>query len=201
MTAHHGGLPGAKPVPPPAVYPAKHPLPASNLPEFAGDVIVFTPSAAQLDRLIAIASADLAALASRDAVARVVTHNPDTLWGISRKASYRAEDQIAEGFIAFLMLNTEGLRSLVEGTFDASDPDLDLLCGQHQRPAGIYVWAMWARNNLVAGIPLATDFHGHGLFAQHRMIEAHRVDHLQPLGGHDAKAASAHLHHDRLANF
>ena len=157
MTAHPGGLPGARPVPPPAVYPAKHPLPASNLPEFASDVVVFTPSAAHLDRLIAIASADLEALASREAVARVVTHNPDTLWGISRRSTYCAERPVPEGFIAFLMLNDEGLRHLIAGTFDASDPDLGLLCSQNQRPAGIYVWAMWARNNLVAGIPLAME--------------------------------------------
>jgi predicted GNAT family N-acyltransferase len=157
MSVHHGDLPGAKPVPPPAVYPAKHPLPASNLPDFAGDVVVFTPSAAHLDRLIATASADLAALASRDAVARVVNHNPDALWGITRRATYRADDPTPEGFIAFLMLNTEGLRQLIAGTFDASAPDTDLLCGQHQRPAGVYIWAMWARNNLVAGIPLAIE--------------------------------------------
>jgi predicted GNAT family N-acyltransferase len=157
MTVHHGDLPGALPVPPPAVYPAKHPLPASNLEEFARDVVVFTPSAAHLDRLIATASADLKALASKEAVARVVNHNPDTLWGIARRSNYRAEDPVPEGFIAFLLLNSDGLRELIAGTFDASAPDLSLLCGQHQRPAGVYVWAMWARNNLVPGIPLAIE--------------------------------------------
>ena len=157
MTVHHGGLPGAALVPPPAVYPAKYPLPASNLAEFAGDVVVFTPSAAHLGRLIATASADLAALASKEAVTRVVGHNPDTLWGIARKADYCAENPVPEGFIAFLMLNAEGLRRLIAGTFDASEPDLDLLCGQNQRPAGIYIWAMWARNNLVPGIPLSIE--------------------------------------------
>jgi predicted GNAT family N-acyltransferase len=157
MTVHHGGLPGAKPVPPPAVYPAKHPLPASNLAEFARDVVVFTPSASHLERLIATASADLAGLAGKEAVARIVSHNPDTLWGIAHRAGYNADDPVPEGFIAFLMLNTEGVRQLIAGTFDASAPDLALLCGQHQRPAGVYVWAMWARNNLVPGIPLAID--------------------------------------------
>jgi predicted GNAT family N-acyltransferase len=46
---------------------------------------------------------------------------------------------------------------LVAGTFDASEPDPALLSGQNEKPAGIYLWAMWARNNLVAGIPLACE--------------------------------------------
>ncbi len=157
MTVHHGDLPGALPVPPPAVYPAKHPLPASNLTEFARDVVIFTPSAAHLDRLIATASADLKGLASKEPVARVVNHNPDSLWGIAHKANYDAENPVPEGFIALLMLNSDGLRAMIDGTFDAAAPDLSLLCSQNERPAGIYIWAMWARNNLVPGIPLALE--------------------------------------------
>jgi len=42
------------------------------------------------------------------------------------------------------MLNEEGLRHLIAGTFDASDPDKDLLCAQHERPAGhLSLGPMW----------------------------------------------------------
>src|SRR5437667_7454685 len=100
MTVHHGDLPGALPVPPPAVYPAKHPLPASNLAEFARDFVVFTPSAACLDKLIAGASADVKGLASKAPVARVINHNPDTLWGITHNANYDAENPVPDGLLA-----------------------------------------------------------------------------------------------------
>ncbi len=146
MTVHHRDLQGALAVPPPAVYPVKHPLPASDLAEFARDYVVFTPSAVHLDRLIEIASADLKGLATKEPVARVINHNPDSLWGIARKSNYDAENPVPEGFLAFLMLNSEGLRALINGTFDASSPDLRLLCTQCERPAGIYIWAVWAKN-------------------------------------------------------
>lgn len=157
MTIHHGDLPGALPVPPPAVYPAKHPLPARDLPEFARDVVVFTPSAAHLDRLIEIANADLDGLATREPVARVINHNPDSLWGIALKSNYDAENPVPEGFVAFLMLNSDGQRALIDGTFDASAPDLRLLCAQNERPAGIYIWLVWAKDKLFPGIPLALE--------------------------------------------
>jgi predicted GNAT family N-acyltransferase len=83
-----------------------------------------------------------------------MAHNPDTVWGIARHEEYRKAPR-PQGFIGFLMLNQEGVRHLMAGSFDASDPDIDLLSRQNQRPAGIYVWAMWARTKLVAGIPLA----------------------------------------------
>jgi predicted GNAT family N-acyltransferase len=152
----HSALIGARPTSPPAVHPAKYPLPAGNagnIEAFAEDVVVFTLGADDLGPLMDRAEIDLPGLASREAVLRVMAHNPDTVWGIARRKAGGA--LTAEGFVGFLMLNEQGVRRLIAGTFDASDPDLGLLCFQNQRPAGIYVWVMWARNKLVAGIPLA----------------------------------------------
>jgi predicted GNAT family N-acyltransferase len=146
---------GALPTEAPAVYPAKHPLPAGNIEEFAREVVVFTLGTEHLGRMMDRARLDLPGLASREAVVRVMAHNPDSVWGIARRAEYAAGAMRPEGFIGFLMLNERGVRRLIAGTFDTSDPDLDLLCGQHQRPAGIYVWAIWARHGLVAGVALA----------------------------------------------
>jgi predicted GNAT family N-acyltransferase len=154
MTVHSAMI-GARPTSPPAVHPAKHPLPARNLEDFAQDVVVFTPGADDLGRLMDRAEVDLPGLASREAVLRVMAHNPDTVWGIARREAGVRAALKPEGFVGFLMLNEQGVRRLIAGTFDASDPDLGLLCFQNQRPAGIYVWVMWARDRLVAGIPLA----------------------------------------------
>jgi predicted GNAT family N-acyltransferase len=155
MTAHYPAPTGAFPTYPPAVHAAKHPLPAENLADFAAHVVVFTLAATDLGPLMRRAEVDLPGLAAPPAVLRVMAHNPDSVWGIARRDVYGAVAAAAEGFVGFLMLNDEGLRRLVAGTFDASEPDLALLSGQNERPAGIYLWAMWARNNLVAGIPLA----------------------------------------------
>jgi predicted GNAT family N-acyltransferase len=151
----HSPIIGAEPTNPPAVHPAKHPLPARNIEDFAQDVVVFTLGADDLGSLLDGAKIDLPGLASREAVLRVMAHNPDTVWGIARREAHARGALAPEGFIGFLMLNQQGMRCLMAGTFDASDPDIGLLSGQNERPAGIYVWAMWARNKLVAGIPLA----------------------------------------------
>jgi predicted GNAT family N-acyltransferase len=154
MTVHSTVF-NVQPTDPRAVHPAKHPLPAGNIEDFAQNVVVFTLGADDLGPLMDRAKIDLPGLASKEAVLRVMAHNPDTVWGIARRKKYAGGGLGPEGFIGFLMLNEQGLRHLIAGTFDASNPDTDLLCGQHERPAGIYLWAMWARDKLVAGIPLA----------------------------------------------
>jgi predicted GNAT family N-acyltransferase len=153
MTAHSSIL-GLLPAGAAVVHPATYPLPADNIEDFARDVVVFTLGAEDLGRLIERARYDLPGLASSESVLRVMAHNPDSVWGIARREKSAAALR-PEGFIGFLMLNQHGVRRLLAGTFDAGDPDIDLLSGQNERPAGIYVWAMWARHSLVAGIPLA----------------------------------------------
>jgi len=155
MTAHVRGGPKGEPTIQPTIYPAKHLLPAENIESFAQDVVVFTPSGRNLEGLLSRARADLPGLAGADVVRRVMSHNPDSLWAIARRDGFDAGAPSVEGFVAFLMLNKEGLRQLVDGTFDASNPDPALLTPQNRKPAAIYLWAMWAKNGLVPGIPLA----------------------------------------------
>lgn len=155
MTAHYPAIKGAVATHAPAVYPANHPLPARNLEQFARDVAVFTLATGDLGSVLERARADLPGLACEEAVVRVMLHNPDSIWGIARRGERAGKALVPEGFIGFLMLNEQGVRRLISGTFDASNPDLSLLSGQNEKPAGIYLWAMWARNNLVSGIPLA----------------------------------------------
>ena len=155
MTAHIRGGPQGEPTLQPTIYPAKHPLPAENIESFAENVVVFTPAGGDLDSVIDRARIDLPGLAGGDVVRRVIQHNPDSLWAIARRHTFDAAAPAIDGFVAFLMLNEEGVRRLIAGTFDPSNPDIALLTPQNRKPAGIYVWAMWARDGLVAGIPLA----------------------------------------------
>ena len=53
--------------------------------------------------------------------------------------------------MAFLMLNEAGLAELLAGTFRAIDPDLSLLATQNEKPAGIYVWCIYARGPACCG--------------------------------------------------
>ncbi len=181
MTAHVRGVPNAERTYPQTIYPAKHPLPANNLDQFADDVVIFSPARTEIDGALNRARIDLPGLANAEAVNRVVSYNPDSLWAISRREGFNAANPTVEGFIAFLMLNKEGLRQLVAGEFDASNPDLRLLTRQNRKPAAIYVWAMWARNGLVAGIPLAFEkmwtpnYQGADMYARAATQDGHRL--------------------------
>src|SRR5581483_2009988 len=109
MTAHVRGSQTGEPIFQPTIYPAKYPLPAKNIETFADDVVVFTQSGAALDTLLARARIDLPGLAGADAVRRVISHNPDSLWAIARRQGFDAAAPVVDGFVAFLTLNSEGL--------------------------------------------------------------------------------------------
>ena len=133
----------------------EYPIDAIETLRLSRRLVVFTPGGAEIDALVARAAADIPGLTSADVVKRVVSHNPDCLWAIARRDRFDAANPRGEGLVAFLMLNPEGLRQLVAGTFNAADPDLALLTTQHEKPAGIYWWACHAKGALAAGAPLA----------------------------------------------
>ena len=117
-------------------------------------LVIYTPTAAEIDELMDKARRDLPEIGANEAVHRVVSHNPDTFWAIARRDRFSSRDRHAEGFMAFLTLNEAGLAQLLAGTFRATDPDLSLLAAQNEKPAGIYVWCTHARGPLAAGMSL-----------------------------------------------
>lgn len=135
--------------------PVERPLDDFAILRLARRLVVFNPPRSDIDALVARAAADIPGLASGNVVKRMVAHNPDCLWAIARRDRYQAGHFEGEGLVAFLTLNREGVRRLVAGTFNASDPDTALLTAQHERPEGIYVWACHAKGLLAAGVPLA----------------------------------------------
>ncbi len=117
-------------------------------------VITFAPTGRAVEYVLGCARAEIGPLADASVVHRVISINPDAFWGISRRNRFNSQDPAPEGFIAFLMLNREGLRALAADTLDRRNPDPALLAGQHERPAGIYTWAIYAPRGLVGAVPL-----------------------------------------------
>jgi predicted GNAT family N-acyltransferase len=117
-------------------------------------LVVFTPTGAEIDMLVDRARQDIPGLGDTEVVHRVVSHNPDSFWAIARRENFNSRERRPEGFQAYLMLNHEGLRQLVAGTFKGTDPDTSLLASQHEKPAGIYIWCTHAWGALAGGMSL-----------------------------------------------
>jgi predicted GNAT family N-acyltransferase len=134
--------------------PPRHLLTDMETERLGRRLVVYTPSATEVASLMTRARQDIGQLADTNVVYRVISQNPDSFWAISRRDRYSAEDPSAEGFLAFLMLNLAGMKQLIEGSLKTSDPDPSLLTAQSEKPAGIYLWAGYARGPLIAAIPL-----------------------------------------------
>ncbi len=117
-------------------------------------LVIYTPTAAEIDELMDKARRDLPEIGANEAAHRVVSHNPDSFWAIARRDRFSSRVRRAQGFMAFLMLNKAGLAELLAGTFRAVDPDLSLLATQNEKPAAIYVWCIYARGPLAAAMSL-----------------------------------------------
>jgi predicted GNAT family N-acyltransferase len=136
---------------------AKHALEAPELISLSQRLVVFSAAAADIENLVPRARMDMGGGASNEVVRRVARHNPDSIWGIARRDRYAAGDTAAEGYLAFLMLNDEGADRLLTGRLDPTDPPLELLTRQHEKPVAIYVWGVYARGVIAGGVPLALE--------------------------------------------
>lgn len=117
-------------------------------------LVVFTPTAREIDDLMDRARKDIPGLGATEVVHRVVSHNPDSFWAIARRNRFKSGERFPEGFQAFLMLNELGLERLKSGRFDATNPDISLLAAQHEKPAAVYIWCMYALGPLSGGLAL-----------------------------------------------
>ena len=136
---------------------ARHPLGTMQTGRLSGRLNVFTPSLDTVDGLLERARREMGGGATNEVVHRVIRHNPDSFLAIAHQDSQCADASCAHGYIAFLMLNEVGIERLIEGSFDGTNPDLSWLTRQSQKPAGIYVWGIYAPGVVAGGIPLAVD--------------------------------------------
>jgi predicted GNAT family N-acyltransferase len=137
--------------------PAKHALGSPGVINLSQRLVVFSAVAADIETLVPRARQEMGGGASNEVVRRVAGHNPDSLWGIARRDRYASGDTAAEGYVAFLMLNDEGADQLLTGRLDAKNPSLNLLTRQHEKPAAIYIWGIYARGAIAGAIPLALE--------------------------------------------
>lgn len=120
----------------------------------AKHLVMFQPNAAVVEKLVDTARTSIPGMAATEQVLKVLRHNPICVMALARKSRFDPADPQGEGFVAILPLNTLGLQNLALGTFNGAEPDLRLVAGPDERPAGIYMWGVFAPGPLAAGIAL-----------------------------------------------
>lgn len=133
---------------------AKYKLDELDPERVAKHLMLFKPSTEIVEDLMARARLAIPGIAKTETILKVLGHNPRCMFAVTRKSKYDPAHPYGEGFIAFLPLNMLGLQHLALGTFNGPDPDLRLICTEHERPAGIYMWAVFAPGPLAAGLAL-----------------------------------------------
>jgi len=132
----------------------KHRLDQMDPARVGKNLVMFQPSEQGVADVLATARLSIPGIAETEEVLKVVRFNPVCILGLCRKSKFDPGTPLAEGFIGVLPLNALGLRLLALGTFDARSPDLRLLAKPDERPAGLYMWAVFAPGPLAAGMAL-----------------------------------------------
>ena len=117
-------------------------------------LVVFNPVGEQITALMEKARQAIPMLTTAEVVQRVASYNPDCFWAIAHRDGFDVNAPVGEGYVAFLPLTKQGLNQLLDGTLDRRNPPLSLISAQHEKPAGIYVWHVYAPGKLAAGAPL-----------------------------------------------
>ena len=132
----------------------KHRLDELDPGRVARNLTVFHPQGAVVDEVMTRARLAIPGLATTAAVLRVLDFNPRCMFGVTRRARFDADHPVAEGFIAVLPLNALGLQQLLLGAFDGANPDLRFIAPEGEKPAGVYMWGVYAPGALAAGMAL-----------------------------------------------
>ncbi|HTQ39722.1 MAG TPA: GNAT family N-acetyltransferase [Pirellulales bacterium] len=131
------------------------PLDGREILGLARRLVVFTPNGNQIAALMEKARKAIPMLTTPEIVQRIASHNPDCFWAIARRDRFDIRCPEGEGYYAFLTLNEEGLRGLLDGSFDRKNPPLSYISAQSEKAAGIYIWHAFAPGNLAVAITLA----------------------------------------------
>ncbi len=137
--------------------PARHSLARMEVTRISRHVVAYTPSMAEVERLFDTMRPELGSQTSLDTVRRIMSANPNTFQAFARRESYDWANPRAEGFIAWLPLSDAGRIALLSGSFSGPNPSPDHIAAQHEKPAAIYVWGIYAPGRLAGGVALAFD--------------------------------------------
>jgi predicted GNAT family N-acyltransferase len=129
-------------------------------------LVVFNVAGEQIATLMDLARKSIPMLTSAEVVQRVASYNPDCFWAIAHRDRFNVNAPVGEGYVSFLPLTRQGLTQLLDGSLDRRNPPLSVISAQHERPAGIYVWHVYAPGKLAAGAP----------FVMQKMWSLHRHD-------------------------
>src|SRR6201996_2884105 len=132
----------------------RHKLDELDPARIAKHLVMFEPVESDVADILAKARLSIPGIAEAEEVLRVFRYNPICIMALARKSKFDPEHPVAEGFVAVLPLNALGLQNLALGSFNATSPDLLLLAKPDERPAGLYMWAVFAPGSLAAGIAL-----------------------------------------------
>lgn len=133
---------------------AKHKLNELDAARVAKHLILFRPTELVVGELMKKARLAIPGMAETSEVLRVLRHSPDCMFGVALKSKFDITSPNGDGFIFTLPLNMLGLQHLALGTLDASKPDIRLLAKSQERPAGIYLWGVYAPGPLAACMAL-----------------------------------------------
>src|SRR5258708_3180216 len=117
-------------------------------------LVIFNATGEQIETLMNEARKAIPGLTSAAIVQRVASYNPDCFWAIAHRDRFDINAPVGEGYVAFLPLTKQGLSQLLDGTLDRRNPPLSVICPQHEKPAGIYVWHVYAPGRMAAGVAL-----------------------------------------------
>ena len=132
----------------------RHKLDELDAARVARHLVLFRPSEPQVEDLMARARKLIPSLAATSDVIRVLRFNPDCMFAVSRKSKFDSATPVAEGFIAILPLNDLGLQLLALDALNTGNPDTKFVVRPGERPAGIYMWGVFAPGPLAAGMAL-----------------------------------------------
>lgn len=132
----------------------RHQLDQLDPVRMAKHLVLFQPSIAVVEELMAKARLSIPGLAETSEVLRVLRYNPDCMMAVARRSRFDPANPAGEGFIAVLPLTRLGLQMLALGSFNATNPDLRLITKPEEKPAGIYMWGVYGPGPLAAGMAL-----------------------------------------------
>ena len=134
--------------------PGKYKLDELDAGRVARNLLLFRPSEQAVEHLMTSARRSIPTLAATEDVLRVLRHNPACMFAVARKSKFSPETPSGEGFIAILPLNELGMQLLALGSLNTAKPDVKFIARPHERPAGIYLWCVFAPGPLAAGMAL-----------------------------------------------
>jgi predicted GNAT family N-acyltransferase len=129
-------------------------LDSMDVERVARGIVAYHPPVGSIRPLLDRAAGDIPGLSHYETVLRVYGHNPDCLFALARSDGTAETFDNPAGFIAQLPLNAAGAEALFDGSLDTANPDLRFVCRQHERPAALYIWAIYVSHRLAGGIAL-----------------------------------------------